>query len=200
MLLTVAPTGQIAAGRGERAGRRTDDGASLGPGQFRDPGLRERAYRQRPIFWSKIGLISHVHVSVENSRCWYWAFNPAVDKSLKGDNASKGFSFTPAAKVSYDVTSRVAAGLEYYGDLGQISHVEPARKHEHLIFPVLDIDLGPRWEFNLRGGAHVRHGPTHHQGDPGLPVRPDGDAVANPVARLSAPTDRSEPRRSHHSR
>src|SRR4029453_13471290 len=28
------------AGRGERAGRRTDNGASLGPGQFRDPSLR----------------------------------------------------------------------------------------------------------------------------------------------------------------
>ena len=84
---------------------------------------------------------------------WYWAFNPAVEKSLKGDNVDKGFSFTPAAKVSYDVTSRVAAGLEYYGDLGQISHIDPARKQQHAIFPVLDIDLGPRWEFNLGVGV-----------------------------------------------
>jgi hypothetical protein len=76
-----------------------------------------------------------------------------VEKSLKGDNSGKGFGFTPAAKVSYDLTSRIAAGLEYYGDLGPISHIDPPNKQQHLIFPVLDIDLGPRWEFNLGVGA-----------------------------------------------
>src|SRR5436853_624139 len=67
----------------------------------------------RPIVDQKIGR-------------WYWAFNPAVERSLKGDNAGKGFGFTPAAKVSYDVTPRVAAGLEYYGDLGPIAHIDPS--------------------------------------------------------------------------
>ena len=33
------------------------------------------------------------------------------------------------------------------------SHIDPPKKQEHLIFPVLDIDLGPRWEFNLGIGA-----------------------------------------------
>ncbi len=94
----------------------------------------------RPIVDRKIGR-------------WYWAFNPAIEKSLKGDNSGKGFGFTPAAKVSYDLTSRVAAGLEYYGDLGPISHIDSPDKQQHLIFPVLDIDLGPRWEFNLGVGA-----------------------------------------------
>ena len=75
---------------------------------------------------------------------WYWSFNPAVEKSLKGDNAGKGFGFIPAAKVSYDVTSRVAAGLEYYGDIGPISRIDPPRKQQHLIFPVIDVDFGPR--------------------------------------------------------
>ena len=99
----------------------------------------------RPIVDQKIGR-------------WYWAFNPALEKSLKGDNSDKGFGFAPAAKVSYDVTSRVAAGLEYYGDLGPISHIDPPRKQQHLIFPVVDIDLGPRWEFNLGVGAGLTPG------------------------------------------
>ena len=47
----------------------------------------------------------------------------------------------------------MAAGLEYYGDLGRISHIDPPKKQEHLIFPVVDIDLGPRLEFNLGVGA-----------------------------------------------
>lgn len=99
----------------------------------------------RPIVDQKIGR-------------WYWAFNPAVEMALKGDNAGKGFSFAPAAKVSYDVTSRIAAGLEYYGDIGQISHIEPPSKQQHLIFPVLDIDLGPRWEFNVGVGVGLTPG------------------------------------------
>jgi hypothetical protein len=84
---------------------------------------------------------------------WYWAFNPALEKSLKGDNARKGFGFTPAAKVSYEVTSRVAAGLEYYGDIGSISRIDPPRKQQHSIFSVVDVDFGPRWEFNLGVGV-----------------------------------------------
>jgi hypothetical protein len=94
----------------------------------------------RPIIDQKVGP-------------WYWSFNPAFEKSLKGQNSGAGFSFTPAAKVTYDVTSRVAAGLEYYGDIGPVSNIDPPRKQQHLIFPVIDVDLGPRWEFNLGIGA-----------------------------------------------
>jgi len=84
---------------------------------------------------------------------WYWAFNPALERSLKGENSGRGFGFTPAAKVSYDVTPRVAAGLEYYGDIGPIDRIDRPRDQQHLIFPVLDIDLGPRWELNFGVGA-----------------------------------------------
>ena len=84
---------------------------------------------------------------------WYWALNPAVEKSLKGENSRNGFGFTPAAKISYGLTSRVSAGIEYYGDLGPISHIDPPAKQQHLVFPVVDIDLGPRWELNFGLGA-----------------------------------------------
>ena len=112
----------------------------------------------RPIVDQKIGR-------------WYWAFNPAVETSLKGDNAGKGFAFTPAAKVSYDVTSRVAAGLEYYGDLGQIAHIDPPRSRAAL-------GVQPRG----RRRAHARHRSAHRQDDSRLPVRPAAHAGADPVA------------------
>lgn len=83
---------------------------------------------------------------------WYWSFNPALERSLKGANANAGFSFAPAAKVSYDVVPRVAAGLEYYGDIGPIDRIDRPRDQQHMIFPVVDIDLGPRWEFNFGVG------------------------------------------------
>ena len=99
----------------------------------------------RPIIDQKVGR-------------WYWSFNPAVEKSLKGDNSGNGFGFIPAAKVSYDVTSRVAAGLEYYGDIGPISRIDPPRQQQHLIFSVVDIDFGPRWEFNVGVGVGLTPG------------------------------------------
>ena len=99
----------------------------------------------RPIMDQKLGR-------------WYWAFNPALERSLKGDSSGRGFGFAPAAKVSYDITERLAAGLEYYGDLGPISRIDPPRAQQHLIFPVVDIDLGPRWEFNFGVGAGLTPG------------------------------------------
>jgi hypothetical protein len=83
---------------------------------------------------------------------WYWSFNPALERSLKGANANAGFFFAPAAKVSYDVIPRLAAGLEYYGDIGPIDHIDRPRHQQHMIFPVVDVDLGPRWEFNFGVG------------------------------------------------
>ena len=55
--------------------------------------------------------------------------------------------------MTYDVTPRVAAGLEYYGDIGPINHIERSRDQQHLVFSVVDIDLGPRWELNVGVGA-----------------------------------------------
>src|SRR6266852_1490678 len=45
---------------------------------------------------------------------WYLAVNPVFDLSIKGQNSSQGFGFSPSAKVSYSVTPKVALGLEYY--------------------------------------------------------------------------------------
>jgi Putative MetA-pathway of phenol degradation len=81
---------------------------------------------------------------------WYLSFNPVFDKSLKGEGVKqgRGFEFSPNAKVGYDLTKNISAGLEYYGALGPVSGFDPRSKQEHLIFPVVDLNLGPRWEFN----------------------------------------------------
>jgi hypothetical protein len=81
---------------------------------------------------------------------WYASFNPVFERSLEGEGVKqgRGFEFSPNAKVSYDATKTVTLGLEYYGGLGPVSALDPARRQEHLIFPVVDVDLGPRWEFN----------------------------------------------------
>jgi hypothetical protein len=79
---------------------------------------------------------------------WYVALNPTFERAIEGDNVGRGFEFSPAAKVSYSVTPKVAVGLEYYGALGPVTHIDRRRDQQHQIFPVVDLDLGPRWEFN----------------------------------------------------
>ena len=86
---------------------------------------------------------------------WYLAFNPALEKSLVGANANKSFEFSPNAKVSYDVTKKVAVGMEYYGALGEIANFDPLAEQEQQFFPAVDLDLGPRWEFNAGVGVGV---------------------------------------------
>ena len=79
---------------------------------------------------------------------WYVALNPTFDRVIEGESVGRGFEFSPAAKVSYSVTPKVAVGLEYYGALGRVTHFDRGRDQQHQIFPVIDLDLGPRWEFN----------------------------------------------------
>lgn len=94
----------------------------------------------RPIVDKKIGP-------------WYLAFNPTVGKSFVGANSDKGFDFSPNAKFSYDLTKKVAVGLEYYGSLGPIGNFDSLSEQEQQIFPTVDLNLSPNWEFNAGAGV-----------------------------------------------
>ena len=80
---------------------------------------------------------------------WYVSINPVLDRAITGDNVKNGFEFSPAAKISYSVTPKVALGLGYYGALGPVTHFDSGRDQQHQLFPVIDLDLGPKWEFNF---------------------------------------------------
>lgn len=83
---------------------------------------------------------------------WYVAFNPALEKSLHGANAGQGFELAPAMNVKFDVTPKVAAGIEYYAGLGPISHFDPSAAQAHQIYPSIDLNVSPDWEFNAGVG------------------------------------------------
>ena len=83
---------------------------------------------------------------------WYWSVNPALELAIKGDNASRGWSFSPSALVSYDLTRQVTAALEYYGSLGPVSGFDPGPEQQHQLFGAVDLNLSPRWEINLAVG------------------------------------------------
>jgi hypothetical protein len=102
----------------------------------------------RPIIDQKVGR-------------WYWSFNPTIDKAIHGENAAKGFVFSPNFKVGYDFTKKVTGGLEYYGALGPITGFDPLRDQQQQIVPAIDLNLSPNWEFNFGVGVGVTQGTDH---------------------------------------
>ena len=92
---------------------------------------------------------------------WYLSFNPALDRSFHGLEVRKGVTFAPNFKASYDVTKKVAVGLEYYGALGSITGFDPLHDQQQAIMPAIDLNLGPNWEFNLATGIGVTGGTDH---------------------------------------
>jgi len=92
---------------------------------------------------------------------WYLSFNPTLDRSFHGPSVNQGVVFSPNAKFSYDFTRRIAGGLEYYGSLGPITGFDPLREQQQQIVPSIDLDLGPKWEFNFGVGVGVT-GATDH--------------------------------------
>jgi len=83
---------------------------------------------------------------------WYWALNPALERAVSGENAGRGWEFSPSATVSYDLSGRVTAAVEYYGALGPVSGFDPAPRQQHQVFGAVDLNLSPSWEINLGVG------------------------------------------------
>jgi hypothetical protein len=88
---------------------------------------------------------------------WYISLNPDFEKSLEGLNANQGFTFAPSAKVSFDLTKVVTVGVEYYSSLGPVGHFDAWDEQQHQIFPVVDLNLSPDWEFNFGVGFGLTH-------------------------------------------
>jgi hypothetical protein len=83
---------------------------------------------------------------------WYWALNPALEKSLTGESAGRGWEFSPNVAVSYDFTRQVTGALEYYGALGPVTGFDPGPEQQHQLFAAADLNLSPKWEINLGVG------------------------------------------------
>ena len=83
---------------------------------------------------------------------FYWTFNPALEKAFNGPLDGRKFEFAPNAMVTYNVTKKVSAGLEYYGGFGPLSDLQPWRQGAQQLFPAINYDFGPDWEFNAGVG------------------------------------------------
>lgn len=82
----------------------------------------------------------------------YLSINPNLSKTLTGPDSKAGLEFEPAVKVAWDVTPKVAAGVEYYGATGALTDPEPTAEQRHMVFPTLDLNVSPDWELNFGVG------------------------------------------------
>ena len=92
---------------------------------------------------------------------WYASFNPTFDRSFHGPSVNKAVEFSPNFKVSYDLTRRITAGIEYYGAVGPITGFDPLKDQQQQIIPALDLNLGPHWEFNFGVGVGMTRTTDH---------------------------------------
>jgi hypothetical protein len=110
---------------------------------------------QRPIFSADTWTWEIRPIVDKKMGKFYWVVNPCIDKSFRGPSRANGFEFSPNVKWSYEVTRKVALGVEYYGSYGPVTGFDPLRDQFHQIIPAVDVDFGKNWEFNFGVGAGV---------------------------------------------
>ncbi|MFI5207840.1 MAG: hypothetical protein ACHQX4_07455 [Gemmatimonadales bacterium] len=91
----------------------------------------------------------------------YVSLNPTLELSLKGPSAGQSPGFSPNAAVTFDVTRQVNLGIEYYGAYGPLGGFDAPAQREQQIFPAINLNLSPDWEFNAGVGFGLT-GATDH--------------------------------------
>ena len=78
---------------------------------------------------------------------WYFSFNPNIEFAFTGDE--KNVAIAPQFKTMYAIQNIIGLGFEYYGFLGTFDQILPGQDQEHLIGPVFDLLIDPKWELNI---------------------------------------------------
>src|ERR1700734_4500144 len=65
---------------------------------------------------------------------WYFAINPALERTFHGPDVKQGLGFAPGAKISYDFTPVISAGFEYYADYGRLGAFDSLHNQQQQIF------------------------------------------------------------------
>lgn len=83
---------------------------------------------------------------------WYFAVNPALERTWHGPDVRQGLGFSPGVKVGYDFTREISGGFEYYADYGRLGSFDSLHNQQQQIFAVTDLNVSPKWEINLGVG------------------------------------------------
>ena len=92
---------------------------------------------------------------------WYFAVNPALERTWHGPDVSQGFGFAPSAKISFDFTQVLSGGLEWYADYGAIGNIAPVHTQQQQLFVAADLNVSPLWEINIGVGIGATSATDH---------------------------------------
>ena len=92
---------------------------------------------------------------------WYFAINPALERTWRGPDVNQGFGFAPSAKISYDLNRVVSGGVEWYADYGAIGNIAPVHNQQQQLFVVTDLNVSPVWEINIGVGVGATAATDH---------------------------------------
>jgi hypothetical protein len=117
---------------------------------FNQPGfdVNSQTLEIRPIFERQNGRL-------------YLSINPDLSVAVKGPDSGRAPAFEPNAKIGWDVTKKVAAGLEYYAETGPVKHFDKLSDQHHILFPAIDLNVSPDWEFNFGVGRGLTNTSEH---------------------------------------
>jgi hypothetical protein len=92
---------------------------------------------------------------------WYFALNPALERTWHGPDVSQGVGFAPGVKVGYDFTKKISAGVEYYANYGRLGAFDTLHNQQQQFFVVSDLNVSPAWEINFGVGIGPTAGTDH---------------------------------------
>ncbi|HMF76984.1 MAG TPA: hypothetical protein VK604_15100 [Bryobacteraceae bacterium] len=92
---------------------------------------------------------------------WYFAVNPALERTWHGPDVAQGLVFAPGAKFSFDFTKQISAGMEYYADYGRLTQIDPLHQQQQQFFLATDLNVSPKWEINVGVGLGVTASTDH---------------------------------------
>ena len=93
----------------------------------------------RPIAEAKIGRLLLIG-------------NFAFERPFRGPGTHKGFYFDPSGSAGFQLFPWVAPAIEYYGDMGAITHFPGVQHQQHFIVPALNLFFLPQLEVNFGVG------------------------------------------------
>ena len=87
---------------------------------------------------------------------WTFDINPAFSKVLNGIETSQGWGFGYAAAAVYRWNETWHPRLDFFGDLGRLSHFAPRQEQIHLISPAVDVKIAR----GVKAGVGIAFGLT----------------------------------------
>jgi hypothetical protein len=83
--------------------------------------------------------------------------NLAFEKPFRGPGTHQGVTFAPSGMISYRLLPWVGVAVEYYGDMGALTHLPAVEKQQHFLVPTLNFFVVPQMELNAGIGLGLTH-------------------------------------------